>query len=85
MANLTRQDKKKICSPWIRKAFVESRKVANLDFDDLGAAAQAVEDWVIANQASFVSALPQPFRAKTNATEKSLMLIHVVMKRVGLI
>lgn len=85
MAILTRQEKKKICSPWIREAFVKARKTADMNFDDLGAAAQAAEDWVTTNQASFVAALPEPFKGLTNATEKTLLLVYVAMKRVGLI
>ena len=85
MAVLTRQEKKQIARPWVQKIFTDAKKVANLNFDDLALAAQAVEDWVEANQTSFVAVLPEPFKANTDAQEKTLMLVHVVMKRAGLI
>jgi len=85
MALLTRQEKKKIASPWVQKVFVDAKKTANLNLDDLDLVTQAAEDWVETNQASFVAALPEPFKTNTNAAEKTLMLVYVVMKRAGLI
>ena len=48
-------------------------------------AIQDTEDWIDANQASFVASLPQPFRGNTNAAEKTLLFVYVAMKRAALI
>lgn len=52
---------------------------------DLRAAVDAIDGWVDANQASFNSAIPQPARGALTATQKSLLLMFVVMRRQGLL
>ncbi len=44
MTVLTRQEKKNIASPWVRKVFQEAMKTADLNLADLEPAIQAVED-----------------------------------------
>ncbi len=85
MAILTRQERKNIGSPWIRKVYQEAAKAADLSFTEIEAAIQDTEDWIDANQASFVAALPEPFKSKTNGAEKTLLFVYVTMKRAGLI
>lgn len=50
---------------------------------DLQAALNAVDDWVDAATPSFLAALPEPFKSASNATEKTMTLVYVLMKRVG--
>ena len=85
MAALTRQERKNIASPWVRKVYQEAQKAADLTFSDLEPAIQATEDWIQANQGNFLAVLPQQFKSKTNGVEKTLLFVYVVMKRAGLI
>lgn len=50
---------------------------------DFQAAVAACDQWVEDNQAAFVAALPQPFRGGTSATEKTLLMCYVLMRRIG--
>ena len=85
MAVLTRQEKKDIARPWVQRVFADARKTANLSLTDMEPAIQATEDWIQANQSSFLLALPEPFRSNTDGTEKTLLFVYVAMKRAGLI
>jgi len=48
---------------------------------DLRAAVNAVDAWIEANSAAFNTALPQPFRGAATATQKTLLLCCVAMRR----
>ena len=85
MAVLTRLDRKKIASPWVRKVIKELGQSKNLNFTHLEAAVQYTEDWIETNQADYVSGLPQPFKANTDANAKILLFIYTAMKRGGLL
>ncbi|MFD9069179.1 hypothetical protein [Streptomyces lasiicapitis] len=50
---------------------------------DLVAAIAAVDDWIDINQASYNTALPQPFRGAASAELKAELLAFVVMRRAG--
>lgn len=52
---------------------------------DLRAAVDATDDWIDANQASFNTALPQPFRSNANLTQKTLLFCYVAMRRANLL
>jgi hypothetical protein len=52
---------------------------------DLRAAVDATDDWIEANQASFNSALPQPFRGAASTPVKTLLFCYVAMRRAGLL
>lgn len=52
---------------------------------DLKAAVDATDDWIEANQASFNSALPQPFRSTATLTQKTFVFCLVAMRRAGLL
>lgn len=52
---------------------------------DLQAAVTAVDAWCTTNQASFVAAIPEPFKSASNAAQKALLLSYVAMKRGGVI
>ncbi len=85
MAVLTRPERKKIASPWVRKVIKELAQSTNLTFTDLEPAVQYTEDWIEANQADYVLGLPQPFKANTDASAKILLFIYTAMKRGGLL
>ena len=50
---------------------------------DLRAAVNAADDWCDANQASFVAALPEPFKSASSALHKRMLLIFVIAARDG--
>lgn len=52
---------------------------------ELRAAVDATDDWIEANQASFNSALPQPFRGAATTPMKTLLFCYVAMRRGGLL
>jgi len=48
---------------------------------DVQAAVAAVDDWVVANQASFNAALPLPARTSLTAAQKAELLALVLQRR----
>lgn len=50
---------------------------------DLDAAITAVDAWCTTNQASFVAALPEPFKTNSTASEKAYLLAIVAIRRYG--
>jgi hypothetical protein len=48
---------------------------------DIQAAVNAIDDWVVANAASFNSALPLAARNNLTAAQKARLLSYVVMRR----
>lgn len=52
---------------------------------DLDAAAAAVDTWITNNQASFVAALPEPFKTASSAAQKTLLFCYIALKRAGVI
>lgn len=52
---------------------------------ELKAALDATDDWIESNQASFNSALPQPFRGSATTPQKTFLFCYVAMRRAGLL
>lgn len=52
---------------------------------ELRAAVDATDDWIEANQASFNTALPQPFRGAASTPQKTFLFCYVAMRRAGLL
>lgn len=50
---------------------------------DLRAALDATDAWIDSNQASFNTALPQPYRNQATLAEKTLLFCYVAMRRAG--
>ncbi len=48
---------------------------------DVRAAIDATDEWIVANQASFVAALPAPFQNLSTLDQKVRMFTYVVGKR----
>lgn len=83
MAILTDEEKNIIVRKFIRKAYEELRGIATVDVDDLKVAAQETENWISANQASFVASLNEPFRSNSTAAQKTLLFTAVLLKTSG--
>jgi hypothetical protein len=81
MAVLSDTDRAKIWRGLMRYSPFGS--VPNVVKTDLRAAVNAADDWVDTNSASFNTALPTAFRNNANATQKSLLLVAVVLMRQG--
>lgn len=47
------------------------------------AAVNAIDDWIDANQASFNSALPLPFRTTATLEQKAMLFGFVLWRRIG--
>jgi hypothetical protein len=52
---------------------------------ELRAAIDATDDWIDANQASFNTALPQPFRSAASTPQKTFLFCYVAMRRASLL
>lgn len=50
---------------------------------DLQAAVNATDDWIEANQTSYNTALPQPFRNTATLAMKTFVFCYVAMRRAG--
>jgi hypothetical protein len=62
---------------WMR----DNRQPVAFTKADLRDALDATDDWIDENQASFNSALPQPFRSAATAEQKTLLFCYVAMRR----
>lgn len=51
----------------------------------LRAAVDETDNWIDANQASFNSALPLPFRTSANLAQKTFLFCYVAMRRATLL
>jgi len=58
---------------------------AGITKPDLKAAVDATDDWIEANQTSFNTALPQPFRSNATLAQKTFLFCYVAMRRAGLL
>lgn len=79
MAAMDETNRKRAWLRWMR----DNRETCAFTKADLRAALDACDDWIDANQASFNSALPQPFRSQATATQKTLLFCYVAMRRRG--
>jgi hypothetical protein len=52
---------------------------------ELRAAIDATDQWIDDNQASFNTALPQPFRGAATTPQKTFLFCYVAMRRAGLL
>lgn len=69
LAGLMREEQANIAGSWSKA--------------DLRAAVDATDAWIDANSASFVTALPQPFRGQSTALQKTIMFVYVALRRAG--
>jgi hypothetical protein len=69
----------------VRKMFVESNTVADLDTVEVRAMIDAMDDYLEANQSAINQAFPVAVRQKASLTQKALALAYVAMKRGGVL
>ncbi len=85
MAVLTAEEKRIVAQKFVRRAYKTLDKTADLTADDVLAAIQPTEDWIINNQASYNTDLPTTFKNTATLQEKTLLFCYVAMKQAGLI
>lgn len=83
MAVLSDADRAATMREWVRDAYRDA--TANMSTEDIRAAINAVDDWTESNQASFNTALPEPFKSTATAKQKAQMLSFVALKRTGVL
>ena len=79
MAVLSEAERLKIFSHYCRNILAPPSCVKA----DIKAAVAAADDWVESNQVSYASSLPNPFKSASDATQKTLLLMCVLMRRMG--
>ena len=80
MAVLADEDRRRVWAHFMRT-------VANIPVTkpDLRAAVDATDAWLDANQASYNTALPLPYRTSAGPVQKTLLLCYVAMRRAGIL
>lgn len=69
----------------VRDAIMRARNVGAVTKTDLRAAIDATDNWIDSNQASFNTALPEPFKGSATTQEKTVLFCFVALKRAGLL
>ena len=72
---------------WARYQRITSRAGINVVTSkaDLRTAVESTETWIAANEASYNTALPEPYKTDAGAQEKALMLSLVTSKKYEVI
>lgn len=65
------------------RRFLRRRRPPDVAKADVIAAAQAMDEWLDANAASFNSALADPFKGVATTQQKYLLLLYILLKRMG--
>lgn len=74
-------DEKRIAArKWVVKAFQELKTTANMNKDDIEAAADATIDKLNDLKSDLNTALPEPFKSTATLAQKSLMVAYSAMK-----
>ena len=81
MAVLSTNDRVAVGADFQRAASLRRDGLPGLVKADVQAAAAAIDDWVVANQASFNAAIPLPARTALSASQKAELLVLVVTRR----
>jgi hypothetical protein len=84
MANLPDADRLRIWRGLMRYWSGLQETVAGFVKADLKATVDAADAWVDSNAASYNAALPNPFRSNATQSQKSLLLVAVVLMRFNL-
>ncbi|ARX81500.1 hypothetical protein SMD44_00898 [Streptomyces alboflavus] len=80
MAVLDPVGRARVLAQWMRDLDLP---LSGLTKPDLAAAVAATDDWIEANQSSYNTALPQPFRGTASLALKTLLFCYVAMRRAG--
>jgi hypothetical protein len=81
MAVMSSADRIAAGADYQRDASIHQDPLVGLLKADVQAAIAAVDDWVVANAASFNAALPLPARTALTAAQKARLLLFVVRRR----
>ncbi len=79
MAVLSEADRVDAWSRWMQ----DNEDDTSFTKDELRDAVNATDDWIQANQANYVAALPSPFRTQSNLKQKLMLFTYVTGKRFG--
>ena len=77
---LAEQELRECTREWARREFRGFRRTANMDDDQLLAAARAAEAWLIEHAKSFRVAMPEPFLSRTDNAQKAMLVAGVLKK-----
>lgn len=67
----------------VRALWTRDGNVVSLEKPAFQAAVAAVDAWIDANTASFLAALPSAFASASTATQKQLLFLYVLLRRMG--
>jgi hypothetical protein len=84
MATLPEQDRLRIWRGLMRYWSSLRETISGITKADLKAAVDAADQWIDDNAASYNNTLPQPFRGNATQSQKSLLLVAVVLMRFNL-
>lgn len=85
MAVLTDEEKRIVAQRFAKRMYKDLDQTANLTANDILAAVQPVETFIIDNQAALNAVLPSPFKETATLTQKTLLFCYTAMKQAGLI
>ena len=83
MATLSAADRQRISNGLQRYWSRGNEQVAGMVKSDLGAAIDATDDWIDANQAAYNTALPSAAQTNLSVSQKTLLFCVVAAMRVG--
>jgi hypothetical protein len=63
--------------------FIRKEACPGLTKPDVSAALNATDQWIEDNQASYNTALPDPFKTTASMTLKNMLFMYVLMRRMG--
>jgi len=75
------EDQEIVWADFMSSLSAEREELTNMLKGDLLDAVQAVDQWVVDNQASYNSALPEVFRTNATPEQKAMLLMYVVTRR----
>lgn len=81
MAVMSNADRALVSAEYQRGGNSDTGTFSGVVKADIRAAVNAVDDWAVANAASFNSALPVAARNNLTATQKARLLMFVIKKR----
>lgn len=68
---------------WAQLIRAEASLPQGISKADIAAAVDAADQWAEDNQAAFNAALPAAFRTAASTTQKTVLLMYVLMRRAG--
>jgi hypothetical protein len=81
---LTNAQKLKLGRQWVRQCYQRLAVTANLPRDEIEAAADALEAFIVSNATAINNALPPTFRGAATTPQKRVLLALVAVELAGL-